>query len=150
MQKQWFQEKKKKLLEHLWNLRSLKVRLFALILVVGTIPSILMCNVLVSNYEERSVGLRVNTVQNQLKILANHSIYYNYLESSTSETINAELEMLSNLYDGRVLIIGGNFKVVKDTYGISLGKIMIYSQTFDFLWNHLRHLLFKSNYTIFP
>ncbi|MBQ7359173.1 MAG: HAMP domain-containing histidine kinase [Lachnospiraceae bacterium] len=125
MQKQWLQEKWKKLLEHLWNLRSLKVRLFVLILVVGTIPSILMCNVIVSNYEERSVGLRVNTVQNQLKILANHLIYYNYLESSTSETINAELEMLSNLYDGRVQIVGGNFKVVKDTYGLSQGKIMI-------------------------
>lgn len=114
-----------KLLEHLWNLRSLKVRLFALILVVGIVPSILMCNVLVANYEERAVGLRIATVQNQLKILANHLIIYNYLESSTSDTINAELEMLSNLYDGRVLIIGGNFKVVKDTYGISQGKIMI-------------------------
>lgn len=118
-------DKWKSILEHLWNLRSLKVRLFALILVVGVIPSILMCNVLLANYEERAVGLRINTVQNQLKILANHLIYENYLQGNNSAVINAELEMLSNLYDGRVLIIGGNFKVVKDTYGISQGKIMI-------------------------
>ena len=125
MQRFRLQDKWKRLIEHLWNLRSLKVRLFALILVVGVVPSILMCNVLLSNYEERAVGLRINTVQNQLKILANHLIYENYLQGNTSATINAELEMLSNLYDGRVLIIGGNFKVVNDTYGISQGKIMI-------------------------
>ena len=118
-------DKWKRISEHLWNLRSLRVRLFALILVVGVVPSILMCNVLLANYEERAVGLRINTVQNQLKILANHLIYENYLQGNTSEVINAELEMLSNLYDGRVLIIGGNFKVIKDTYGISQGKFMI-------------------------
>ncbi len=39
--------------------------------------------------------------------------------------VDAELEMLSNLYEGRVMIINSNFKVVKDTYGISQGKIMI-------------------------
>ena len=80
MQRFRLQDKWKRLIEHLWNLRSLKVRLFALILVVGVVPSILMCNVLLSNYEERAVGLRINTVQNQVKILANHLIYENYLQ----------------------------------------------------------------------
>ena len=32
---------------------------------------------------------------------------------------------MSNLYDGRVLIINGNFRIVKDTYGISEGKTVI-------------------------
>ncbi len=33
--------------------------------------------------------------------------------------------MLSNLYEGRVMIINKNFKVEKDTYGISEGKTII-------------------------
>lgn len=32
---------------------------------------------------------------------------------------------MSNLYDGRVLIINSNFRIVKDTYAMSEGKTMI-------------------------
>lgn len=106
-------------------LRSLRARLFVIILVVGIIPGIFMRYAILQNYEERAVALRTNTVQTQLKILANHLIAYNYLQDSSSEVVAAELEMLSNLYDGRVIVVGGNFKVVKDTYAISEGKTMI-------------------------
>lgn len=112
-------------LYHLRFFRSLRARLFVIILIVGLVPGVLMRYGIVGNYEERAIPLRANTVQAQLKILANHLITYNYLQDNSSEVIGAELEMLSNLYDGRVLIIGGNFKVVKDTYGISEGKIII-------------------------
>ncbi|MBE5868846.1 MAG: two-component sensor histidine kinase [Lachnospiraceae bacterium] len=105
--------------------RSLRVRIFFIILVSGIASSLLMGYAVLRNYEERAVSLRTAVVQNQLLILANHLIHYDYLQSNTSETINAELEMLSNLYDGRVLIIGGDFKVVRDTYGVSDGKIMV-------------------------
>lgn len=104
---------------------SLRVRLFIIILLVGTIPSICMRYAIMRNYEDRAVDLRITTVQTQLKIIANHLITYNYLQDNSSEVVGAELDMLSNLYDGRVLIIGSNFKVVKDTYGISEGKVII-------------------------
>ena len=77
------------------------------------------------NYEDRAIEVRQSDVQNQLKIIANHLITYNYLQDTSSEVINAELEQLSNLYSGRVLIINGNLKVIKDTYGISEGKTII-------------------------
>ena len=109
----------------MWTLHSLRARLFIIILVVGAIPGILMRYGIMENYEDHAIQLRTNTVQTQLKILANHLIRYNYLQDTSSEVIGAELDMLSNLYDGRVLIIGGNFKVVKDTYGISEGKTII-------------------------
>lgn len=117
--------KLRELLSPLRMLRSLRARIFAIMLVMGIIPSLLMCYGIVENYQEKAISLRYTTVRNQLKILANHLINYNYLQDSTSDVISAELEMLSNLYDGRVLIIGGNFKVVKDTNSISEGKTMI-------------------------
>lgn len=107
------------------NLRSLRIRLFFLILFTGLVPGIMMRYAIVENYEEHAITMRTAAVQNQLIIIANHLIYYDFLQSTTSETIHAELEMLSNLYDGRVQIIGGNFNVIKDTYGISEGKTMI-------------------------
>ena len=120
---------------HVWLLmRSLRARIFLIILIVGIVPSMLLRYGILDNYEERAVELRQNTVQNQLRILADHLISKNYLENyhlsdtqtaATKEVINAELEMLSNLYDGRVLIIDSSFKVIKDTYGISEGKNII-------------------------
>lgn len=115
-------------------IRSLRVRIFLIILAVGIFSSILMRYGIVDNYEERAVEQRSATVSNQLKILANHLVSNNYMANyhsqeqiylTSREVINAELEMLSNLYEGRVMIINSNFEVVHDTYDISEGKTII-------------------------
>ena len=105
--------------------RSLKFRLFVILFLMGLVPTLIIKEGILQNYENRAVAVRQSDVQNQLKIIANHLITYNYLQDTSSEVINAELEQLSNLYSGRVLIINGNLKVVKDTYGISEGRTII-------------------------
>lgn len=114
-----------KFLKNLKVGRSLKVRLFVIIFLMGIIPSIIIRAGILENYEDRAVEVRTSDVQTQLRIIANHLITYNYLQDNSSEVIGAELEQLSNLYNGRMLIINGNLKVVKDTYGISEGKTII-------------------------
>lgn len=106
-------------------LRSLKVRIFLILFIVGLIPCLVMRYAIVQNYEQRAVSVRTSDVQAQLKILANHLITYRYLQDSSSEVINAELNQFSNLYDGRVLIINHNLKIIKDTYGLNEGKTII-------------------------
>ncbi|MBP3602748.1 MAG: two-component sensor histidine kinase [Lachnospiraceae bacterium] len=108
--------------------RSLKVRLFVIIFLIGLIPGIVVRAGIMQSYEDRAVAVRQSDVQNQLKIIANHLITYNYLPNPSSEVINAEIEQLANLYSGRVMIINGNLKVIKDTYGISEGKTIISSE----------------------
>lgn len=117
-----------KIIKFLKNLRigrSLKVRLFIIISLMGIIPSIIIRAGILENYEDRAVEVRTSDVQTQLKIIANHLITYNYLQDNSSEVIGAELEQLSNLYNGRMLIINSNLRVVKDTYGISEGRTII-------------------------
>ena len=117
--------KVKEILGRLHFFRSLSVRIFFIILIVGIVPSIILRHGILMNYEEHAVNVKTSEAQNQLKILANHLINYGYLQDPSSEVINAELNQLSNLYDGRVMIIDRNFKIIKDTYGISQGKTMI-------------------------
>lgn len=105
--------------------RSFKLRLLIIVFLMGIIPSIIMRVGILENYESRAVDVRISDVQTQLRIIANHLITYNYLQDTSSEVIGAELEQLSNLYNGRVLIINGNLKVVKDTYRISDGKTIV-------------------------
>lgn len=106
-------------------LRSFLVRIFIIIVLVGSLPSLFIRYGILSTYTDRAISLRVSDVQTQGRILANHLVTYNYLQDSTSEVINAELSQLAEVYNGRVLIVDQNFKVIKDTYGISVGKIMI-------------------------
>lgn len=107
----------------IWH--SLKVFLFIIIFFMGLIPSLIIRAGILENYEDRAIEVRISDVQTQLKIIANHLLTYNYLQDPSSEVINAELEQLSNLYNGRVLIINSNLRVVKDTYGISESKTII-------------------------
>lgn len=124
-------EKIKSVCKKLKIWRSLKVRLFVIIFLMGLIPVFIIRAGILENYEDRAVDVRQSDVQNQLKIIANHLITYNYLQDTSSEVINAELEQLSNLYNGRVLIINGNLKVIKDTYGISEGKTIISQEVIE-------------------
>ena len=105
--------------------RSFRMRIFLLMLIIGIVPIIIVQSAILNNYETRAVSVRTDEVSNQLMVIANHLLIYNYLQDTNSEIINAELDQLSSLYDGRVLIINSNFNVVKDTYGLSEGKTII-------------------------
>ena len=81
---------------------------------------------ILSNYETRAVEVRQNDVQTQLRILANHLITYNFLQDPSSEVVASEISLLSNLYDGRVLIITSDLRVIADSYNLAVGKVIIY------------------------
>lgn len=107
------------------SFRSLKTRIFCFLMLTGMIPCVVLHYGILSRYLDNAVSSRTNTVQTQVKIIADHLITYNYMLDSSSDVVNAELSQLSNLYDGRVLVIDGNLKIIKDTYAISEGKTII-------------------------
>ncbi len=106
-------------------LRSFKVRIFLIILLAGSIPCLVLRYGILETYTDRAVNLKTSDIQTQGRILANHLLTYNYLLDSSSEVVNAELSQYAELSDGRILIVDQNFKVIKDTYEISQGKVMI-------------------------
>ena len=107
------------------SFKSLKMRIFCIIIVAGMIPCIMLHYGVLDRYLDNAVSVRTSEVQTQVRIIADHLITYNYLLDNSSDVVNAELSQLSNLYDGRVLIMDSNMKIIKDTYGISEGKTII-------------------------
>ena len=105
--------------------RSLRVRLILTILGVGVLPALVFSAVILSGYRSLAVANRTSQVRNQCLILANHLFTCDYLSNPAQEVVNTELAQLSNLYDGRVMIINSDYKIIKDTYSISQGKYMI-------------------------
>ncbi|MDD6306014.1 MAG: ATP-binding protein [Clostridiales bacterium] len=105
--------------------KSLKVRLIILFFLIGTIPSILLRVGMLNSYENRAVSIRTSEILSQAKILANQIVSNDYLRRSSSISINAQLEQLSTIYDGRVIIIDDEFHIIKDTYQLDEGKTII-------------------------
>ena len=105
--------------------KSLKFRIFVIVLLVGIIPAFVMRVTLIKSYEHRAVNQRITDITNQCTILCSRIIEDGYLEDQDNEIINNELTQLSNLYDGRIMVVNGDFRVVKDTYGLSEGRTIV-------------------------
>ncbi len=106
-------------------IHSLKFRLFLLVALAGILPNIVLRVGILLSYESRAVSNRSIDVLGQAKILGNQVVTYDYMKDTSLEVINAQLEMLSTIYDGRVLIVNSSFQIVKDTYELDTGKTII-------------------------
>lgn len=105
--------------------RSLRFRLFVLIVAVGIVPNIVLRMGGLASYEGRAVSNRSIDVLSQAKVLGSQIVTSGYIADTSSEVVNAQLEQLSNIYDGRVLLVNPGFQIVKDTYGLDTGKTII-------------------------
>lgn len=92
---------------------------------LGMIPCIVAYFSIVKTYEARSVSVRTAEIQNQCTILSNQLNSFQYLTDPTSDVINANLTQLTNIYNGRVMIINADLKVIKDTYNLDEGKTIV-------------------------
>lgn len=105
--------------------KSLRVRLFVLFLLIGILPSVVIRIGMLNSYEKKAVSNRSIDILSQAKILTNQIVFNDYLNDSSSEIINAQLEQLSNIYAGRIMVIDGNFRIIKDTYSLDTGKTIV-------------------------
>ena len=105
--------------------KSLRVRLFVLFLLIGILPSAVIRIGMLNSYEKKAVSNRSIDILSQAKILTNQIVFNDYLNDSSSEIINAQLEQLSNIYAGRIMVIDSNFRIIKDTYSLDTGKTIV-------------------------
>ncbi len=106
-------------------LKSLNFRLFVTLLFLSVIPAMVVSNVFLNAYYERAIAVRTTDVQNQCKIISNQIVASDYLNDNKSEAIEGELSLISSLYDGRIMVIDQDLRVVTDTYNMEASKTMI-------------------------
>lgn len=106
-------------------IKSLRFRLILLFILIGVIPGILLRAGMLNSYATRAVSIRTSEILSQAKILANQIVSSDYLNHGDRAMINVQLEQLSTIYDGRVMIIDAGFHIVKDTYNLDEGKTII-------------------------
>ena len=69
----WIKIKQSKLV------RSLRVRIFLILMFVGFVPGLMMQYGIMDRYLDNAIAVKTNEVVTQIKILADHLLTYNYL-----------------------------------------------------------------------
>ncbi|MEE0419283.1 MAG: HAMP domain-containing sensor histidine kinase [Lachnospiraceae bacterium] len=105
--------------------KSLQFRIFLVFILVGIIPIMLVKQGILVSYEEQAISQRGTMVQNQCRLIAGQLGSASYIGENDAETVNTELSQLANLYNGRIVIVNSQFRVVKDTYDLDEGKFII-------------------------
>ena len=105
--------------------KSLRFRILIILIILGIVPSVIVAQLMVSNYEKQAIEVRAGEISTQCAILCNQIIKENYLNDSSSQAVNSKLELLSNIYGGRILLVDRDFKIVKDTYHVDEGRTLI-------------------------
>ena len=102
--------------------KNMRFRFILFAMLAGLLPCLAVLFGIVKFYESRAVELRTAEIQNQCTILCNQLNNYGYLSDTSSEVINTSLTQLTNIYNGRVMVIDKDLRVVKDTYSLDEGK----------------------------
>lgn len=105
--------------------RSLQLRFYLIIVIFTLILGLLVRLSVLEAYETGAVETRISEIMSQAKLVAAQISANDYLEDVSSESLTTQLDQLSTLYDGRVMLIDESFCIIKDTYRLDEDKTIL-------------------------
>ncbi|MDE6208965.1 MAG: two-component sensor histidine kinase [Lachnospiraceae bacterium] len=120
------------------SVKSIKFNLFVLIISVGILPLAALSLYIVNYYESTQIKERQDKIYSMAYMIKNLIISTDCLNSTATVTtaqsggvatsstgfdaVSIELEQLTGIYSGRIIIVDSNFTIIKDTYVIDEKK----------------------------
>ncbi len=109
----------------LYFLRSMRIQVFIVFIIIGLVPLYLFSAVITGSYESKLVSQRVEELQSYGTMISNLVVSSGYLSEVDSEEVDLEVEEIAEVYQGRIMLVDKNLRIVKDTYGLENGKTVI-------------------------
>lgn len=105
---------------------SLKIPLMFLLILFGMIPMLMATQTTMISMEQTQNDARVSEVQNRCQILSNKMSRTGYfLTAGEDSSINNEIDTLANIYNGRIVLVDQDFRIILDTFKIAEKRIHI-------------------------
>ena len=105
--------------------KSLQFRIFIIFILVGLIPIWVMKYGILNSYESQAVRQRGEMVHSQCAVIAEQLGKNGYLTGTASEAVEVEIKQLADLYNGRIVLVNQDFRIVRDTYGLDEQKMIV-------------------------
>lgn len=81
--------------------------------------------IFMNTYRSRAVSQRITELQARGTILSNLVVSSAFFSNSGSSELDSELTQVSDIYDGRILIVDSNLTVLRDTYNLEEGRTVL-------------------------
>ncbi len=107
------------------RIRSLRVQSMFVLILTGLVPLAVFTVILLNTYHSRAVSQRITDLQARGSIISNLVISSAFFSNDVSSEVDSELTQISDIYDGRILVVDSGLVVLKDTYGLEEGKILL-------------------------
>lgn len=85
-------------------------------ILLGVVPLSFFTYVLLDTYEEKAISKEIDEMQTQGQRLSNKIYQTVYLTTGDNQEINTEAAQLADIYNGRIVIVNNNLRIVTDTY----------------------------------
>lgn len=113
-------------------LKSMRLQTFFVMFLVGMLPVLLFSRILINTYYDKAIDERVNELQEKRNIISNLLISSNYFAGAVDVSeADREIEQVAEAYRGRIVIVDNSLHIIKDTYGLEEGKIIISEQVIE-------------------
>ena len=106
-------------------LRSLKFRIFILILLLGTIPIIVLQAIFMNMIEDSIISTRLQNVNSQFSVLTSYFSQELDEELDDYENFSVLVEGMLGTSIQRIQIVDRDFEIILDSYYINTGKLCI-------------------------
>lgn len=107
---------------------SLRFRILLITFITGIIPVLCVSELFKILVRENMINSRVSTIKSQSQILATQLSSKTYSTGSMPESVDEGLMQLSNTLSGRIILVDLNCRVLKDSYNLDEGKIIVSSE----------------------
>ena len=106
---------------------SMKVPLAIIMISAALIPLFLQAVVMLGSFNQGQLDARTIEIQNQCVILSNKMTRSGYMtaEKKNNTALDSQMQAISDVYNGRIVIVNSNFRVITDTFNLSTGKFYI-------------------------
>lgn len=105
---------------------SIRVPLVFLLFVVGLVPVGIYSRIFLTSVANSQVSSRQVDVQNQCLILSSKMTRAGFISDAVKDaSFTTEINVTADLFHGRILIVDKNYRIIKDTFGLAEGKIVV-------------------------
>lgn len=106
--------------------QSVKFRIVILIVMTTLIPANFVCFSMLQSYSSRAISNRQSEILGQAVLVADQIQKSGFLSGESTQTdIQTRIDSLTTYYNGRVMIVDSNYKILYDTYNMDTQKTII-------------------------
>ena len=105
---------------------SMRLPLFAMFLLMGVLPMVLQGQIMGRSFRRTQIDGRVIEVQNQSLITSDRLSRAGYMTAPSRDVLlDKELDTIADIFNGRIVVVDRNFRIIKDTFKLSVGRFNV-------------------------